>query len=134
MTVVLLTDDLMVASRVEGAARRAGVALVTSSDVAGVASNCSERQVAQLIVDLSSRSVHIATIIEQLGKTMENRPPIVAFGPHVHDKLLAAAASAGCEQVVSRGQFFAELDAMFARLADSAAGPGQRDYDAPSGG
>jgi len=114
MVVVLLTDDLMVASRVEGAARRAGVPLTTCADVERVVSHCREQNVDRLIVDLSSRSGDVAAIVEQFAKAAVEPPPMTAFGPHVHDKLLAAAAAAGCERVVSRGQFFAELDAMFA--------------------
>jgi len=134
MTAVLLTDDLMTASRVEGAARRAGVTLVTCSDAAGVATRCNEQQVDRLIVDLSSGSGDVATIIERLSAASARRPLMIAFGPHVHEKLLTAAAEAGCEQVVSRGQFFAELDTMFARLANAAAGPVPRDHDASPDG
>jgi hypothetical protein len=37
---------------------------------------------------------------------------VVAFGPHVHEERLAAARNAGCDEVVSRGEFFARLDAI----------------------
>jgi len=113
MMVVLLTDDLMVASRVEGAARRAGALLTTCADVECLALQCREQSVDRLIVDLSSRSGDVAAIVDYFAEVAVERPPMTAFGPHVHDKLLAAAAAAGCENVVSRGQFFAELDAMF---------------------
>jgi DNA-binding response OmpR family regulator len=134
MTVVLLTDDLMVASRIEGAARRSGVALKTCSDIETTATYCREHPVEQLIVDLSSRTGGIAAIIERLSTAAAERPPIIAFGPHVHDKLLAAAAAAGCEEVVSRGQFFAGLDATFARLSQATARPVPGDQDPSPGG
>jgi hypothetical protein len=43
-------------------------------------------------------------------RDLDNPPrKIVAFGPHVHEAKLAAARSAGCDEVISRGRFHAEL-------------------------
>jgi len=134
MTVALVTDDLLAASRVEGAAQRAGVVLKTYSDAASVVARCRDQRVDWLIVDLAARSGDAAMIIEQFNSAGADRPTIIAFGPHVHEKLLAAAADAGCEQVTSRGQFFAQLDAMFSRFADPAARPVRSDQDAAPGG
>jgi hypothetical protein len=53
-------------------------------------------------------------IVEQL-KAAPNRPRVIAFGPHVHEERLQAARKAGCDEVVSRGQFFAQVEGMLAR-------------------
>jgi len=37
---------------------------------------------------------------------------VVAFGPHVHEERLAAAREAGCDEVLSRGEFFARVNAI----------------------
>jgi hypothetical protein len=119
MAVVLLSDDLMVASRVDGAARRVGVTLLTAVDVAGVVSHCTTHGACRVIVDLSSRAADVATLFARLEAAGIDRPATIAFGPHVHEKLLTAAADAGCDVVVSRGQFFAQLDSQFARVVEA---------------
>lgn len=131
MAVVLLTDDLMVASRVDGAARRVGVELVNCADAESIVARCAEHSIDRLIIDLSSRG-GVARIVDRFETAGVTRPPMTAFGPHVHKERLTAAAEAGCEQVISRGQFFTELDAIFARLADRAEKPAQRHQDGSS--
>ena len=110
MTVVLLSSDLMVVSRVEGAAARLGTTVrITSTPSQAVdCGNADEAKV--LIVDLSSPSLDIAALVNQLKSKQSAATRVVAFGPHVHEQRLAAARDAGCDQVVSRGQFFAQLD------------------------
>jgi DNA-binding response OmpR family regulator len=116
MAVVLLSADLMAASRVEGAARRVGANLRTVADVEAAAACCAERPVALVIVDLGTTGLNVATVVQRLkADAGENPPQIVAFGPHVHEALLAAADAAGCDEVLSRGEFLAQLDAVFAR-------------------
>ena len=50
--------------------------------------------------------------MNQLRADASHSVHVVAFGPHVHEERLAAAREAGCDVVVSRGKFFAELDAI----------------------
>lgn len=110
MSVVLLSGDLMVASRVEGAAARAGVALETASTVEQAIAICDQGRVKLLLVDLSASCVKPRELIEQLHSHPGGRPSVIAFGPHVHEPLLSAAREASCDEVVSRGEFFARLD------------------------
>ena len=42
---------------------------------------------------------------------------LVAFGPHVHKAKLAAAAAAGFGLVLSRGQFYAQMDELLKQYA-----------------
>ena len=53
---------------------------------------------------MSSRSLNRLKASEGSGTR------VVAFGPHVHEQRLAAARDAGCDLVVSRGQFFSQLE------------------------
>jgi CheY-like chemotaxis protein len=123
VAVVLLTDDLMVVSRVEGSAQRVGVGVATVGDAAGVVARCTADRVDLVIIDLSARSGDAGGVIEQFRSAGVERPPIVAFGPHVHEGLLAAAAEAGCDQVLSRGQFFAQSEAILQRQVDPTEAP-----------
>jgi hypothetical protein len=40
----------------------------------------------------------------------------MACAPHVHEQSLAAAVAAGCDAVITRGQFEARVDAQLAQL------------------
>jgi len=70
---------------------------------------CAESLPSLVLVDLTAPALDIAALVVEM-KALDPRPTIVAFGPHVHEALLAAARAAGCDQVASRGQFFAQLD------------------------
>jgi hypothetical protein len=64
-----------------------------------------------VILDLSTQ-IDLYGIVEAAKKPATEAARIIAFGPHVHVERLAAARAAGCDEVVSRGQFFARLDAI----------------------
>jgi DNA-binding response OmpR family regulator len=115
MTVVLLTGDLLAMSRVAGAAARSGVTLLTASTAQQAASLCKSHAVDLLIVDLTTPSLDVAGLVVAVKSVANAAPKTVAFGPHVHEERLAAARDAGCDHVVSRGQFFSQLDAILQR-------------------
>ncbi len=110
MTIVLLSGDLAVLSRVEGAATRLGQAVRSASRESQALELCDAQDAKMLIIDLSTSSIDVASLVHQLKSTEGSNPRVVAFGPHVHEQRLAAARDAGCDLVVSRGQFFSQLD------------------------
>jgi CheY-like chemotaxis protein len=112
MTVVLLSSDLAVLSRVEGAARRAGETLRQSASSQLAADICASGDVRLVVIDLSTPAVDLSMTLAQLRKDGSRSPRIIAFGPHVHEQRLAAARDAGCDLVVTRGQFFSQLDSL----------------------
>ena len=119
MNAVLLSHDLATASRVEGAALRVGMALRVAANPNAVVEECGARAVTLVLIDLSVPVLEIAKFVDQLNQTAQ-RPAIVAFGPHVHGPLLDVATAAGCDEVVSRGQFFSQLDQILARVSGAA--------------
>lgn len=109
MSALALISDLMMQSQASAAARAAGVELrlVLSEDaLVELAQQQSPRLV---IVDLSHPGVDPAGLVGRLGPLLSPECRLLAFGPHVHKGRLEAAASAGFE-VISRGQFHAQLD------------------------
>jgi DNA-binding response OmpR family regulator len=110
MTVVLLSSDLTVVSRVEGAALGAGKKVRAVSNAAQAVEAIKAENAGLVIVDLAAPALDIAALIEQLRSGDAAATRVVAFGPHVHEARLAAALEAGCDEVVSRGQFFSQLD------------------------
>jgi CheY-like chemotaxis protein len=117
MAVVLLSGDLMGASRIEGAARMVGVdyQMVGSADAA--IDCCAAKPVALVMVDLATAGMDVAALVERLQGRSSNVPAIVAYGPHVHEAVLEAAKQAGCDQVLSRGQFMSQAAAIIAHYA-----------------
>jgi CheY-like chemotaxis protein len=110
MTVVLLTGDLMVMSRVAGAAARSAVTLLTASNGLQAVEFCRSQAAELLVIDLTMPSVDVAELVVAVRCTVNAAPKVIAFGPHVHEERLAAARAAGCDDVVSRGQFFGQID------------------------
>jgi CheY-like chemotaxis protein len=117
--ILLLSGDLVTQSRVEAAAARSGVAVRTVSDAAALVSKFEELPAEMVIVDLAMPAVDLAAMVGTLKSRRESQLTILAFGPHVQEARLAAAEAAGCDEVLSRGQFFARLDAVLARFAAS---------------
>jgi hypothetical protein len=65
-----------------------------------------------LIIDLGTTRLDLNALISELSASGTHLPRIIAFGPHVHEEKLASAQRAGCDVVVSRGQFFAQLESL----------------------
>ena len=105
MQVLLLSNDLMTASQIEGAVRASGGEITVATTVASRGADESLPDV--VILDLSTTSDVTATV-EQFVECSP-RPRIIAFGPHVHAAKLQAARDAGCREVYSRGQFLPQV-------------------------
>ena len=112
MTVILVTHDLAVISQVDAAVARIGAVARAVSSVADAAQRCVEERAGLIVIDLGMPSLDVKTLVERVKAATTTPPRFVAFGPHVHGERLAAARDAGCDAVISRGQFFAQLDAV----------------------
>ena len=98
MKLLLLSQDLMLTARTEGVARRLGLTLVSQCNLVAA-----ELDACQLIViDLTLPGLDPNSIVEQVRPV---QIPIVACAPHVHEARLSQAREAGCDLVVSRGQW-----------------------------
>jgi len=110
MRVLLLTSDLAVSSKVAGAAVRQQAVLVVAADVENAGASDPEESYNLAIVDLGIPRLDVRQIVERLKAQPQPPRSILAFGPHVHEGLLQAARDAGCDRVLSRGQFYTQLD------------------------
>jgi DNA-binding NarL/FixJ family response regulator len=108
--IVLITSDLACASSVAGAAARVGAELRTALGAAAVDEKLAGAPPALVIVDLSMRDIRPAQLVPALRARLPENTQILAFGSHVHTALLAAAREAGCDRVISRGEFHARMD------------------------
>lgn len=107
MAVVLCSQDLMVVSHAQGAATPAGAKFHVVSSSSQIAELSGAEHVSLVVLDLSMPSLDVAALVSLLRQGSADAPRIVAFGPHVHKERLDAARQAGCDEVLSRGEFFA---------------------------
>jgi DNA-binding NarL/FixJ family response regulator len=111
MDVVLLANDLMVASRLQTAASKIDGKIRIATTGSQVVDLCEQEKIGMVIIDLATPGLKL-DFVQQLKSKSAKGPRIVAFGPHVHKDRLAAARDAGCDAVISRGQFFGEIESI----------------------
>jgi CheY-like chemotaxis protein len=108
MAILLLTNDLMASSRAAGTARQSGTTLHTVANSVAALQQLQEAAYSLAIVDLTTVGSAIGALVEDL-KRIQPELSIMAYGPHVQEHLLEAARSAGCDRVLTRGQFHAQM-------------------------
>ena len=105
---LVLSDDLVFASRITGTARALGLEVrqVRALDqLPGQAARLGARCV---IVDLAFPDLDLPELMRQLGEPGA-RPRVVAYGSHVDAESLRAARAAGCAPALPRSKFVEDL-------------------------
>lgn len=117
MTVLFLTDDLMFSSRVSIAAQMEKVAVISAPTVAQLLARAPATGVPLILLDLSAAACRLEQIPELVSELRRQLPAsrLLAFGPHVWEDKLAAAREAGCDEVLARGQFNQQMNAILRR-------------------
>jgi CheY-like chemotaxis protein len=116
MAILFLTTDLMFSSRVTGAAARLGMALKTAATPAALIELLAAAEPESLVLlDLNSPGVNPEQLAPALRASRNPPRAIIAYGPHVHEDRLAAATAAGCDEVLTRGQFNARMEETLAK-------------------
>ncbi len=113
---LLLSTDLMFARRFRSVAQAAGLESRTMLSAAQALAAIAQGGVQALCVDLELPKLDIAALVAEARGAAAGLP-IVAYGPHVHEQRLAAARAAGCQPVLSRGQFDRDLPALLQALS-----------------
>jgi DNA-binding NarL/FixJ family response regulator len=106
---ILLSDDLIFASRITGTARAQALEMKTARTVEQLHQLVSAGPPACVIVDLHHPGLELAALIREV----KNAGPctIVGYGSHVAAELLQEARAAGCDVVLPRSKFVEELAA-----------------------
>jgi len=112
--VVFCSGDLMFTSRAQGLANSQGVQLITAASPSGAIEACRQQPVALLIIDLAQHAAQVDHMVREARACDPAPQEIIAYAPHVHQKLLTAGKEAGCDAVLSRGQFHAQLSDLLA--------------------
>jgi DNA-binding response OmpR family regulator len=115
--IVLLSNDLMFSPAVAAAATARGNSLRVATSPAELQKIAESSPLRLVIVDLATPSVDVASVVKQLRAAITSPPAIIAFGAHVHAEMLDAARDAGCDEVLTRGQFHRQMHEVIGRYA-----------------
>ncbi len=109
--IVFLTKDLFFIPVLQSAGDRHGIVVTAILSLDSPKALAIEtKEVTTCVIDLSSTEV--SELVPLLERLRSSFPParVVAFGPHVQIDRLGAAAEAGCDQVLTRGQLNSQID------------------------
>ena len=115
MQYFLLSTDLFFGSQISATATAAGSHVAEFGDTATLVNSVKTATPDScVLLDLTCPPVkaNIAGLVKAL-RDANGDVRIVAYGPHVQSGLLAQAQEAGCDDVMTRGQFHAQLDHLF---------------------
>jgi CheY-like chemotaxis protein len=115
MTVLFLTNDLMFTSRVAGVAARLGMPLKTAATPTALSELLAAEPDSLVLIDLTVPRVDPRALLAELKASATPRRAIIAYGPHVQENRLAEATAAGCDEVLTRGQFNAHMEETLAK-------------------
>ncbi len=104
---LLLSDDLIFASRIAGTARVLGLEVRQVRHADRLAELAGQTQARCVIVDLAFPGLDLPGLMRQLGEA--GAPRVVAYGSHVDAESLRAARAAGCAPVLPRSKFVEDL-------------------------
>ena len=104
---MVLSDDLLDASRIIGEARAAGWSAHQCRE-SGVLLSAIDRKPRLVIIDLHNPGLDVPTVVEALKTTGAK---VIGFGSHIDATRLKAARLAGCGEVFPRSAFFQDLAA-----------------------
>ena len=116
---LLLSRDLLFVTKITGTARALGCRVVVAGDDARARALIAGERPRAVFVDLSAGDLVGPEPLRALQELAGPATPFVAFGSHVDTRALAAARSAGCDPVLPRSQFSAELPALIRRYLGS---------------
>jgi CheY-like chemotaxis protein len=111
---VVLSDDLIFFSRITEAARACGLAVTRGRTPAEFLALVGQHTPGGVILDLHNPDLDLANLLTELRAACPTMPPVIAYGSHVQAEVLRQAREAGCDRVMPRSQFVAELDASIA--------------------
>ena len=117
MAICVLSMDLMFPSRIRAAAAQQGVELAVAMSPAALEDRLAEGTCPLLIVDLAASHVDMSEFVPTIKKQEHAPGAILAVGPHVQEESLRAAIEAGCDLVLTNGQFHSQMDDILVQFA-----------------
>jgi CheY-like chemotaxis protein len=117
---LLLSRDMIFTSKVTGTARELGHRVLVAGNTALAAAMIEQWKPKVVFVDLTAGELVSVPALLAYRKTAGADTPFVAFGPHVEAEALDAARASGCDPVLTRSKFTAELPDLIRRYFEGA--------------
>jgi len=111
---VLLTHDFIFSTKVTSTARALGLEVTAAANLVRAAELCRDQRPGCVFIDLGVPNLDITAAVAQL-RSAAGAVPTVAYGSHVDKARLDAARAAGCDEVLPRSKFSAELPDLLRR-------------------
>lgn len=105
---LLLSDDFLFISRVQGHARAAGLDVKSVRTPETLFAKAAEAPPACVLLDVHVAGEKLAETVAAL-KAMPSPPTIVGYGSHIAAAALKAARDAGCDMVMPNSEFTQRL-------------------------
>ena len=105
--VLALVDDLFFQAKMTETARRVGVALQTVASGDALVAAAAPQTHRLVLVDLNARQGALEAVARL--RAAGNAQPVVGFLSHVQTELAEKARAAGCQEVLPRSKFTADL-------------------------
>jgi hypothetical protein len=125
-TGLLLSRDLIFTSKVTGTARELGHRVLVAGNSALAALMIEQWRPRVVFVDLTAGDLVSTPALIAYQKVAGPGTPFVAFGSHVDTAALDAARGAGCDPVLPRSKFSAELPELIVRYLGTTESPRSR--------
>ena len=113
-TGLLIGADLIFQSKITGTARELGLRVLVATGSAPALALLEQWRPRLVIVDLAGGELGSAPALLAY-RTAAPSATFIAFGPHVDTRALDVARAAGCELVLPRSRFTAELPELLRR-------------------
>ena len=107
---LMVCDDLIFTSRVTATARAHGLAVTPVRSAEAALRVARESPPACVIVDLHTPELDLPALLAGLRGAGPQMPRVIGYGSHVDKEMLKAARDAGCDLVLPRSRFVAELE------------------------
>jgi CheY-like chemotaxis protein len=112
--VLALVDDLFFQAKMMETARRLGVALKTVGNGSALVAAAALQEHKLVVVDLNARQGALEAVAQL--RAAGNAQPIIGFLSHVQTELAEQARGAGCQEVLPRSKFTADLAEILNRV------------------
>lgn len=120
--VFVVISDLLFRSKIDDAARRAGVPLRVAKSVEQLDRHLGRATPAVVLMDLEMEGLDTPAMLARLRATPAAATvPVIGFAGHTNVEVIRAARAGGV-QVMARSAFVAELPALMDRIAAHARG------------